>query len=127
MYININKLQIPEFVEFVSKYDILCFTETKLDESDCISTLLPVYTFFLNNRQKRLRSSGGIAIGIKSEYFTMTFNFTHHSEYMSWFSLHQEMTGLNEDLTVGVVYTSPIGSPYYKEDTFDTIEKEITY
>ena len=127
MYININNLQIPEFVEFVSKYDILCFTETKLDESDCRSTLLPVYTFFLNNRQKRLRSSGGIAIGIKSEYVSITLNFTHHSEYMSWFSLHQEMTGLNEDLTVGVVYISPIGSPYYKEDTFDTIEKEITY
>ena len=70
--------------------------------------LLPVYTFFLNNRQKRLRSSGGIAIGIKSEYVSITFNFTHHSEYMSWFSLHQEMTGLNEDLTVGVVYISPI-------------------
>ena len=36
-----NKLQIPEFVEFVSKYDILCFTETKLDGSDSMSTLLP--------------------------------------------------------------------------------------
>ena len=94
-----------------------------MDESDCISTLLPVYTFLLNNRQKRLRSSGGIAIVIKSEHSTMTFNFTHHS----WLSLHQEMTGLNEDLTVGVVYISPIGSPYYKEDTFDTIGKEITY
>ena len=34
---------------------------------------------------------------------------------------------MNEDncLMVGVVYVPPIGSPYYKDDTFNIIENEI--
>ena len=35
------------------------------------------------------------------------------------------LKGLNETLTVGVVYTPPIVSPYYKDDTCDVIEREV--
>ena len=41
-----SRSDIPEFVEFVSNYDILCFTETKMDESDNMSTLLPGHPLF---------------------------------------------------------------------------------
>ena len=87
MYVGLEtNLQIHEF-------DILCLTETKLDES--------VYSVTRLYREKRLSPSGGIAIGINTykEYSAMTFNFKHRPGYMSWFGLHQEMTGLSENLT----------------------------
>ena len=49
-----NKLLLPEFVENILKYDILCLSETKLDESDNISNLLHGYTLYLNNRRNKV-------------------------------------------------------------------------
>ena len=61
-----SKLVIPDFVTHISQYDILCFTESKTNATDCMSTLIPGYTLCLNNR-KGTRPSGGIAIGIRNE------------------------------------------------------------
>ena len=56
-----RRLDYPEFIEAISNYDIMCFTETKLDHTDVIS--VPGYCFLSQHRkQKFIRKSGGIGV-----------------------------------------------------------------
>ena len=61
-----SKLIIPDFSLLISKYDILCFLESKTDETDCKPDLIPGYTTYFNNR-KGMRPSGDIIINVKYE------------------------------------------------------------
>jgi hypothetical protein len=48
-----SKLKIPDFHEFIQEYDLLCVTETKMDDLDIplILDLLPLgYTALFKNR-----------------------------------------------------------------------------
>ena len=56
-----RKLLFPDFIEFIKKYDIVCISETKLDDIDVINVQLDGYTFFAKNRISR-RKSGGVGI-----------------------------------------------------------------
>ena len=54
-----------------------------MDESDTISTRLPGYTFYLNNRQNKLRPSWDIVIGIKDELaMKLNVDTIHKSEFV---------------------------------------------
>ena len=75
-----SKLLIPDFLFLVSKYDILCFLESKTDESDCNPDLIPGYTTYFNNR-KYIRPSGGIVISVKNELVNIVkVNLANHSQ-----------------------------------------------
>ena len=45
-----SKLIIPYVLLFISQYDILCFVESKTDETDNKPDLIPGYTSYFNNR-----------------------------------------------------------------------------
>ena len=47
---------------YVSKFDIVCFMETKTDEVDLVSTLIPGYSLFLNNKKRKYCLCGGISV-----------------------------------------------------------------
>ena len=59
-----SKLIIPDFSLLISKYDILCFLESKTDETNCKPDLIPGYTTYFNNR-KSIRPSFGIVTNVK--------------------------------------------------------------
>ena len=59
-----RRVLFPEFSDLVSKYDLFCVCETKLDKYDVID--MPGYVFHSQCRkQKYIRKSGGIGIFIK--------------------------------------------------------------
>ena len=94
-----TKILIPEFVENILKYDIVCFTETNMDESDRISTLLPGYTFYLNNRQNKLRPSWDIVIGIKDESaIRLNVDIVHKSEFVCYLNISGENLGVHKNI-----------------------------
>ena len=55
-----DKKYLP--TRYVSKFDIVCFMETKTDEVDLVSTLIPGYTLFLNNKKRKYCLCGGISV-----------------------------------------------------------------
>jgi hypothetical protein len=59
-----SKLKAIDFEEYISSYDIVCLTETKLDEIDAIE--VPGFVLHSKVRTKRKRASGGVAILVKS-------------------------------------------------------------
>ena len=69
----VAKLRCPEFVQFISDYDIICLQESKTDLSDdmCVNG----YNVHMLHRQKRSRyRSGGIALLVRdniSSYVTV--------------------------------------------------------
>ena len=59
--------EYPEFLEFVNDYDLLLFSETKIDDTDIIS--FPGFSCFAQPRKSRtLRRSGGISIYFRDKY-----------------------------------------------------------
>ena len=66
-----TRSQYPEFIELCNNYDLLCFSETKTEQTDVIS--IPGFIMFNQcRRQKFERRSGGISVYVKeniSKYF----------------------------------------------------------
>ena len=61
-----RRLHYLEFQSLISKYDVFCVQEAKLDNVDVIS--MPNYTFLSQTRkQKFVRRSGGIGVFVKNE------------------------------------------------------------
>ena len=61
-----SKLMFPEFTEFIEEYDLICLSETKLDDVDQCD--VPGYTFFNKNRDRCKRKSGGIGVFVKGPH-----------------------------------------------------------
>ena len=115
----------PHFVDFCNKYDFLCFTETKIEETDVIS-ISGFISFSQSRRQKFARRSGGISVYVKqniSKHFT---NIPSESDYVLWFSINKSLTNTEEDLIFGIVYIPPENSRFLINDELMTLEMEIT-
>ena len=68
-----RRLHYPEFQSLISKYNVFCVQETKLDNVDVVS--MPNYTFLPQTRkQKFVRRSGGICVFVKNELFALCEN-----------------------------------------------------
>lgn len=114
-----SKLLTPEFENFVNKYDILCFSETKLTDLD--DTCIPGYECYCKNRSNN--KSGGIAIFIRkniNNHFTIIKSKCDFIMFIKGHNVCQ-----NGDIIIGAVYLPPIDSIYSNVDSFDEIEDEI--
>ena len=62
--VYVSDQTIPIFFENFVDYDIVCFTEAKIDESDIV--LFPGFTaFYQPKKQTFLRKSGGVVVYVK--------------------------------------------------------------
>jgi len=120
----VKKLHYPDFIEFVNAYDIICLSETKLDECDILNVHVIGYKFFAKNRKSR-RKSGGVGIFVKntlmqSKLFTLSeCNLSN----MMVFHLHEKLCGFS---IVGcAIYVEPENSPYSQKDVFECIENVL--
>ena len=87
-------LLYPDFQDFVTKYDLLFISETKLDIHDSIS--IPNYTFISKPRkQKAIRKSGGLGVFVKNEILQFVEELTTGSEYVFWIKIAKSYT--NDD------------------------------
>ena len=120
-----RKLLFPDFIEFINKYDIVCISETKLDDIDVINVKLDGYTFFAKNRISR-RKSGGVGIFvrtnlIKKKLLSIIETDLHN---MIIFKLHHDLCGL--DIIGCAIYVEPENSTYANPDIFDCIENTLS-
>ena len=118
-------LDYPEFVNTICKYDILCFTETKLDNTDVVS--VPGYNFLSQHRkQNYIRKSGGIGVLYKSELSSNVTMLETESDYIFWIRLDKSMFNIDNDLILGILYIPPAQSRFLNEDELFCLETEIT-
>ena len=129
VYLNVcglkTRLCFPEFLHFISQYDILCFVETKLDDIDKID--IPGYTLYTNNRKlKSFVKSGGICLAVKDSLITQVHIHKNMSDYVLWFSLKEPVSSKSKyTIVIGIVYIPPESSPYFNKDTFTILQDEI--
>ena len=113
-----SKLKSIDFEEFCQKFNILCLTETKLDDLDVINIKNFKALPFLNRKNAKVKS-GGVAVFVKNELFDLFVPL----KGSSWFMLKENV--VNSNFIFGVVYIPPERSSYSSIECFDIIENDI--
>ena len=119
----VSKLKNPDFVEFITAYDIICLTETKLDQYDEVDILEGFTLLSTVNREFCKAKSGGICIFVREnlcKYVSVKNQFTGSSHCTLWFEIDDRLL-FNETL-FGVIYIPPENSLYSDISMFDDIE-----
>lgn len=80
------KLKAPDLEEICANYDILCFTESKLDYIDVVNIPDFVYLPPLKRSGAR-RKSGGIIVFVKEQLFSHVEVLKSPGENVIWFML----------------------------------------
>ena len=120
-----RRSNFPEFLEFVQQFDLLCFTETKINQTDVIS--FPGYDCIAQPRKQPFRRrSGGISIYFKDKFSRFISKIDTASDYVSWISIDKSLTQLDENLILGSVYIPPECSLFYNNEEMTTLENEIS-
>ena len=92
-----RRSEYPDFCDYVRQFDILCFSETKTDNTDVIS--IKGYECFMQSRkQKYQRKSGGICLLVKDEYSKYIKVVETSSDYIFWARISGKFVNLNEDV-----------------------------
>ena len=101
-----RRSNFPEFLEFVQRFDLLCFSESKIDETDVIS--FPGYDSIDQPRkQPFLRKSGRISIYFKDEFSRFITKIETASDYVLWISIDKALTHMDENWILDAVYVPP--------------------
>jgi hypothetical protein len=98
-----NRVNFPDFVELISKYDVFCCTECKIISYDelCIDN----YTFLKQPRKQAfLRRSGGLGFFVKDELLKYVEVIESKSDYVFWIKLKNDVFNLSRYLVTGKVY-----------------------
>ena len=115
----------PESIELVNKYDLICFSESKIDENDVV--LIPGYmSIDQPRRQKYQRKSGGISVFYKQSLSEHTNNANTESDYILWFEVDKSLANLDENIFCGAVYLPSENSNFYNDEELMLLESEIT-
>ena len=115
-------MKAPDFEIFCQDFDLLCFTETKLDQFDSllIKNFVELPPVVRNNCKSK---SGGIAVYVKNHLFDFIDTIKSESENILWFTFKNGV--FSNPILFGVVYIPPEGSIYGSVDLFDSIENEL--
>ena len=119
-----NKLNYPEFVDYVSTFDIFGLSETHLDSTDIVD--INNYTFIAKNRSVNYkRKSGGIGLYVKDSLAPFIDVVPNSSEYVLWVSIDKTFLQLEQILILGTLYVPPDNSRFFTDHQFTLLENEI--
>ena len=120
-----TKVEFPDFTEMIETYDILCISETFLDETENIS--VPGYSFLSKPRKMHYyRKSGGLGIFVKSTLSQNIELIETDSEYGLWIKLKKSLLSLDQDIVIGAIYVPPEQSRFCNDDEWLLLNNEIT-
>ena len=113
----------PEFISYISMYDIIGIQETKTDSLDEIN--LPGCIIRFKHRKKISNvKSGGIGIAYKEKYEQYIHFIDSDSNLVQWFVISNRLTKQN-DLLCGVIYIPPESSSYSHHEPYYEISEEL--
>ena len=120
-----NKLDLGIIIDHINRFDIVCVSETKSDDSDLFN--IPGYKYIAKNNNNILHKLGGIhglGIFIKdniSKYFSVIDNC--ESDCVLWLKVEKELLGY--DFIIGATYVPHEGSVFHDNCEFDIICSDI--
>ena len=113
----------PEFNEFIDKFYLIGFQETRTDELDTID--LKDYILHFKHRKGISRhKSGGIALAYKKHLKNYIKPIETQSKLVYWFVLSKTLTKTN-DILCGIVYIPPEYSTHASEEPLHEIVTEM--
>ncbi|CAG2192228.1 unnamed protein product [Mytilus edulis] len=119
-----RKLLYQEFRDLLKCNDLLCLTETKLDDLDEIN--FEDFTFHYKNRKKITSfRSGGIALGYRSQYAKFIHCIETDCPFVLWFRVDRILFRTEDDIIMGIVYIPPENTRYTSENAMSEIEIEF--
>ena len=118
----LTKFRAPELEELCNTYDILCFSESKLDQYDEVEiksfkALPPL------NRKNAKRKSGGIIVFVRDFLYENVEVLKSCNENVLWFIVNDNV--FEYPVLIGSVYIPPESSTYSNIDIFDVIESDL--
>lgn len=120
-----KRLDYPDFVGFVNKYDVFCVSETHTDSNDI--TDIEGFTYFPKHRTQRyLRKSGGIGIYVRDYIAPFVTIRKNNSEYVLWIVFDKHFLALDEPILLGAIYVPPENSRFFSEELWNEFENEIS-
>ena len=119
-----RRIDYPDFVEFINKYDLFCVSETHLDSSDIVD--IPGYTFIPKHRTHYKRKSGGIGIYVINKLAPFVKVIENISEYVLWIAIDKQCVHLDDPIILGAKYLPPSNSPFVTVDLLEEFENEIS-
>jgi exonuclease III len=89
----VSKLRNPDFVEYISFYDIICLTETKLDEVDDVE--IDGFELLASVCRTHCKAkSGGICVFVRTnlcKYVQVKEPVTCSSQCVLWFNIDERL------------------------------------
>lgn len=116
-----TRINYPEFTSLIHEYDIVCVSETKLDQYDIIEC--PNYKFLSKPRNEAYkRKSGGIGFFVNKSLMDRAVTLESACEYIYWLKI----TDPNHDeIVIGAIYIPPETSRFFNNDEFFQMETDI--
>jgi exonuclease III len=126
----VSRLSDDIFIEECKLYDILCFSETKMNDIDNelvanIFKEMGFVTYIKNRRKISIHRSGGILIACKIMFKDYITDCTTPSQVVKWLRLGCTITGYNHDILLGAIYIPPRQSVYSNVEMFTDLENEL--
>ena len=121
----ISKLNLNVLEDLIcDNYDIICFSETKLDRIDEANIKIEGFVPFYHHRPKYKQKSGGIATFV---HVNISENVElvkpSENEYVQWLKVNENVLG--HEIVIGTVYIPPPDSPFSSGDEFDLILRDL--
>ena len=114
----------PDFTEYFTDYEFLCFVETKLDSTDIVS--FPGFECISQPRKElSFRRSGGVALFVKTTISRFCKHIPSESDYIMWVQIDKHLINTDENLTLVIVYVPPTQLRFYNDDELSKLENEI--
>lgn len=113
-----RKLSEADFMQYVTSFDIACFTETFLEfrtPLDCFSDFVQ----FLSPAVKvsrQARGCGGVMIMVKRKLVKHVTLLDDSQDNMIWLKIDKLVFGGDRDVVFCAVYACPYDSPYYQQE-----------
>ena len=101
-----KRLQYPEFIELINRYDIICLQESKTDNCDEISVPGDI-SKMKNRHDMTFRKSGGLMVLYKEKLCDHIKFLSSDSNFVIWFEISSSYTKLDAEIVIGSVYIPP--------------------
>ena len=123
-----NKLVDPEFLQKISKFDIVALAELHCEKE----VSLPGYKNLKQNiRDKKHQGpkiAGGIGVFVRENYLEAIELMPNNNPDSIWIKVKKGHSGEREDIYIGSYYVSPEGKKSKrKTDFFSSLNEEINF
>ena len=118
-----SKLLSNDFEKFISEFEVIALTETKLSDLDLVDELFSDFTIINKNRKGAKKASGGIALLVHNHLVKQVqiLNVSSDNDFVMWLRIDL----FEKNLILAIVYLPPEGSRYSNIEMFDLLESSL--